>query len=209
MIEKIEIGNAMLYHGDCLDILSSLSPVDAVITDPPYNVGLNYSGGDNRADYAEWCRAWFQILPAPVKAISCGIANLQVWEKPTWVLCWHKPAAMGRCAVGFNNWEPVLLYGKTKKQVVDVFKACIVPNKEVEGHPCPKPEAWAKWLISALADEGQTILDPFMGTGTTGVAAVKMGLKFVGIEIDRKYFDISCERIEQAQKQQALDFVPR
>ena len=69
------------------------------------------------------------------------------------------------------------------------------------GHPCPKPIEWAKWLVSRAAIQGATVLDAFMGSGTTGDAAVTLDRKFIGIEKDPKYFDIACKRIEDAQRQ--------
>jgi DNA modification methylase len=76
----------------------------------------------------------------------------------------------------------------------------IAPEPERFGHSCPKPIGYGKWLIKRLTDSG-TILDPFLGTGTTGVAAVQMGRDFIGIEREPKYFDIACKRIEDAQRQ--------
>jgi site-specific DNA-methyltransferase (adenine-specific)/modification methylase len=211
--EKVEIGNATLYRGDCLEVLKHLAEdaADGVITDPPYNVDFGYDAtGDKREDYPEWCEAWRaeceRVSAGPV-AISCGVANVQMWNKakvPDWMLCWWKPAAMGRCGVGFNNWEPVLLYGKsTGKAGADVVRAPIVATDKVD-HPCPKPVDWAKGLMLRLVAEGGSILDPFMGSGTTGVAAVENGRRYIGIEISRKYFKLACRRIERAQQQQRL-----
>ena len=72
------------------------------------------------------------------------------------------------------------------------------------GHPCPKPERYANWLVDRGAAQGETVCDPFMGSGTTGVACVKLGRKFIGIEKDSKYFDIACRRIDQAYAQPRL-----
>lgn len=205
MREEI-IGRARLILGDCRDILPTLPKVDAVITDPPYGVGFVYASHDDTpVGYAEWCAEWFsdlkRICDGPI-AISCGMANICDWPKPTWVMAWHKPAAMGRCAVGFNNWEPVLLYGKPNGvHGADVIRAPIVPDADLDGHPCPKPLGWAVGVIHRIADKSQTILDPFMGSGTTGVAAVQMGKQFIGIEREPRYFDIACKRIEDAQRQ--------
>lgn len=199
------IGDCTLYNADCRDVLPLLDKVDAVITDPPYGVNFKYeSHDDSNEGYEEFCKEWFKLIKdkSPrVIGISCGISNLQMWEKPTWVMAWHKPASMGRCAVGFNNWEPVLIYGKVVRQIVDVFKATIIPDEEIKGHPCPKPIGWGIELVEKLTSESETILDPFMGSGTTGVASVKMGRKFIGIEREPKYFDIACKRIEQAYAQ--------
>ena len=197
-----------LYHGDCLQILPTLAAgsVDAVITDPPYNVGIDYgSSNDNRPDYIEWCSKWLlelkRICFGPV-AISTGQSNLSAWssiEPPTWWLAWWKPAAMGRCVVGFNNWEPIALYGVPNKAICDVIRATIKPDSSLSGHPCPKPLEWAEKQIDMLSDTGDTILDPFMGSGTTGVACVETGRNFIGIEIDADYFRIAQRRIADAQ----------
>jgi site-specific DNA-methyltransferase (adenine-specific) len=196
-----------VIRGDCLDVLRTLPDgcVDAVITDPPYNVGLEYAGdesGDRKADYAGWCAAWFgelkRVCRGPI-LISCGVANLGVWhaiEAPRWVLCWHKPAATGRRVVGFNNWEPVLLYGKAARPSCDVFRAVIRPDKALTGHPCPKPLEWARPQVRMI--DGAVILDPFGGSGTTGVAAIAEGRRAILIEKEPAYADIAERRIREA-----------
>jgi site-specific DNA-methyltransferase (adenine-specific) len=201
------IGDAILYEGDCYTILPQLPTVDVVITDPPYGVGFKYNSHDDSSEgYQAWRDGWFALLQqkSELIAVSCGIANLQNWKPATWVMCWHKPASMGRCPVGFNNWEPVLIYGKPPRQVVDVFRATIVPDASLGGHPCPKPLQWGMELVAKLSDAGQTVLDPFMGSGTTGVACATQGRRFIGVEVDPKYFDIACERITAAYRQQRL-----
>lgn len=205
-VEHETIGRATLYHADNAVVFPLVGQVDAVITDPPYGVGFQYEGHDDTPiGYREWCEQWFAelqgICSGPI-AISCGLANVTDWPKPTWILCWHKPAAMGRCSVGFNNWEPILLYGKPSgEQGADVVRAPLIPDDTLGGHPCPKPLGWASGLIHRVASKCETILDPFMGSGTTGVAAVQMGKQFIGIERERKYFEMACRRIENAQRQ--------
>lgn len=191
-----------LYNGDCCDILDHMPEVDAIITDPPYNVGLKYGAGvdDEKANYASWCKEWAGKLKAPRMAISTGLANMTMWQAmmpPTWWLCWHKPAAMGRCVVGFNNWEPIALWGKPLLATCDVITATIKPDSEVEGHPCPKPLEWAKKQIEMLVPEGGTVLDPFAGTGTVLKAAKEMGRKAIGIEINEDYCNIIKRRLAQ------------
>ena len=206
------IGDATLYLGDCLEILPTLDKVDAVVTDPPYNVGFGYSTYvDNRNDYKDWCAEWFSELEricSGAIVISCGHVNVSMWceiKPPKWILCWWKPAAMGRSPVGFCNWEPMLLYGKSKSRSgCDVVRATIKPDKDLEGHPCPKPLEWGIGFSKLVTKEGMTILDPFMGSGTTGVACANLGRKFIGIEIEEKYFDIACKRIEIAYSQPRL-----
>lgn len=210
MVDWVEIGLARLALGDCRDILPTLPRVDAVVTDPPYGVGLAYAGHEDTGGkaYDEWCQLWFQdcasVCDGPI-GISCGIANLQAWPKADWVLCWNKPNAMGRAATGFNTWEPVLVYGKIAGvRTHDSFSVALIPQADTGDHPCPKPVGWARQVLHRLTAAEQCVLDPFMGSGTTGVAAVQMGRKFIGIEREPKYFDIACKRIEDAQRQSDL-----
>jgi len=203
-----------LIPGDCLEVMKTLpdKSVDAVITDPPYNVGFSYSEyQDTRSDYAQWCSSWFSEMEricSGAIAISCGNVNVAMWcgiKPPKWILCWWKPAAMGRSPVGFCNWEPMLLYGKPKiRNGCDVVRATIKPDRDLDGHPCPKPLEWGLGFTELLSAQGMTILDPFMGSGTTGVACVQTGRDFIGIEIDPGYFAIAERRIKEAQAQGKL-----
>lgn len=211
MREEI-IGAARLILGDCRDVLPTLGKVDAVVTDPPYGVGFKYeSHDDSRDGYQEWCLAWFDLLRADAICMTPGAVNVCMWarERPfKWQLAWLKPAAMGRSPMGFCNWEPVLMWGRGLGNSVDVFTAAILPSEDVRGHPCPKPVAWGRALVERFAPPDGTVLDPFMGSGTTGVAAVTMGRRFIGIEIEPRYFDIACRRIEEAQRQADLFIKP-
>ena len=192
--------------GDFLEVTRDWSDgcVDAVVTDPPYNVGLDYSDGDNRPDYANWCKAWFRELQrisrGPI-AISCGVNNLLLWqgiEQPTWVIAWLKLNSMKRVGVGWNTWEPVLLYGKTLgKKTHDSFTVNIVPQKNTGSHPCPKPMGWARELIERLTKPGMSVLDPFCGSGTTCIAAKLLDRKFIGIDRSRKYVKIARRRLDR------------
>jgi hypothetical protein len=134
--------------GDCLEVMRGLDAgsVDAVVTDPPYNVGIEYGKqtDDRRADYAEWCIKWFdhlrRVAIGPI-AISVGQVNLSQWAAiapPLWWLAWWKPAAMGRCVVGFNNWEPIALYGKPRRAACDVIRATITPDPALVGSSLPE-----------------------------------------------------------------------
>ena len=204
-----QIGDATLYLGDCREILPTLGKVDAVVTDPPYGIGFEYASHDDDPD--KWfvlldtvvplCRkiAGFVVMP------SCAIKRLGWWyenHKPDWLIAWHKGSPGHQSAVGFNDWEPHVCWGRPKHPMHDYFStAC---GFDDNGHPCPKPIAYSQWLVSRAAQNGGTILDPFMGSGTTGVACAKLGRKFIGIEIEPKYFDIACRRIEAAYKQPDL-----
>jgi hypothetical protein len=191
-----------LYLGDCLAVQPTLEAVDAVVTDPPYGVGFKYDGHDDtREGYEGWCGRWFDELARVSTTIlmSCGAVNVQMWARIrpfSWQVAWLKPAAMGRSPVGFCNWEPMVLWGSGSGQSVDVFTAAIVPDRDLDGHPCPKPLKWGIESVARAALIGATVLDPFMGSGTTGVACVRTGRKFIGIEKEPKYFDIAVKRIE-------------
>ncbi len=195
-----------LHHGDCLDVLPTLDLTDAVvITDPPYNVGIEYGDGtdDQRGDYEAWCRRWFGMLSdAAVIAVSPGIANVGLWTRiagdPDWMIAWHKPASMGRCAVGFNNWEPVMVWGKSRGPVsADVFTAPLIPDPALEGHPCPKPIQWGRSLVAMLSKPNDLIVDPFAGSGTILVAAKHLNRRAVCIEIEQPYCEIAVARMGQ------------
>lgn len=203
-----------LHLGDCLQVMRGMADksVDAVVTDPPYNVDFAYAGyDDKRTDYPEWCASWLLELERICDggiAVSCGVVNLAMWcaiKPPKWVMCWWKPAAMGRSPVGFCNWEPILLYGKSKNRgKTDVVRAPIIVRDDTGNHPCPKPVEWAKGFIDILTKDGMTVFDPFLGSGTTGVAAVQLGRNFIGCEIDPNYFEIAKRRIEAAAAQEVM-----
>jgi DNA modification methylase len=196
---------ATIYRGDCREVLPSLS-VDLAVTDPPYNVGFGYgeSVNDARVDYEGWCREWFQLLrsSASTVAFTIGTVNIGMWyriEEPRWMMAWHKPTGMGRAPVGWNKWEPILLYGQVKAaRGIDVITANIVSERSADGHPCPKPELWAAGLIDLLSDPGETVIDPFMGSGTVLVAAKRLGRKSIGIDSEEKYCEMAAKRLAQA-----------
>jgi site-specific DNA-methyltransferase (adenine-specific) len=208
-----------LICGDSLKVLPTLpdASVDAVVTDPPYNVGVEYaSTNDGRTDYKEWSACWLaevrRVCRGPV-LFTCGIVNLGMWHeiaRPNWVLCWWKPASSSRSPVGFNNWEPVLLYGQLpKRNYCDVVRTTeqaklpVTHKKFPIAHPCPKPVEWAARLVGMLPP-GSTVLDPFMGSGTVGIACVRAGCSFVGIEVDAAYFAVAQRRVADAQAQAPL-----
>jgi len=203
------IGDCKLILGDCREVLETLGPVDAVVTDPPYGIDFNYASHDD--SLSKWyelmnavvplCRSAAQFVIMP----SCAIKRLGWWYEnhaPDWIVAWHKGSPGHQSAVGFNDWEPHLAWGRPSRPMHDYFStAC---GFEINGHPCPKPLAYSSWLVARAAGTGQTILDPFMGSGTTGVACVNLGRSFIGIEREPSYFDIACRRIEQAYKQPRL-----
>jgi len=203
--------NGRLYHGDCLEILPHLEPVDLVLTDPPYNEGINYGAETNdnmNEDYwIGWMKPRFNLFKniGDTVLISTGIERLAWYakiEQWKWLFCWYKPASMGRCSVGFTNWEPVAAWGSVKGKGVDVIKAVIKPSKMLSGHPCPKPVGWALGFLN-IFKEG-AVVDPFLGSGTTAVACERLKRKWIGIEISKEYCDIAVKRIEHERQQLKL-----
>lgn len=198
-----------IYHGDCRDIIPHLPKVDLVLTDPPYNVGKDYCDGDKRGDYEQWCRSWFELLPRPL-VFTPGTVNLGMWlkiEQPRWICSWHKPNQASPNAIGgFNVWEPVLVYGKPLRRVGHDAWVDYIPTSERLGeikHPCPKDlKAWQGILHRFKGNDSDVVLDPFMGSGTTLIAAKQLGLKAIGIELEEKYVKIAIERLAQ----KVLDF---
>ena len=190
-MSRIEtIGAATLYLGDCRDVLPTIGAVDAVVTDPPY--------GMNKGEWDAEIPDWLPMVEGVPTATFCGVVGMRDYPTPDWVGAWVRLAStqrMGRLQ-GFNNWEPIL-YFNIKKLDNDVISCANI--HENTGHPTTKPTPLMMRLIAKMPTG--LICDPFMGSGTTGVAAVQMGRKFIGIERDEGYFDIACKRIEQAQRQ--------
>jgi len=198
---KEVIGNATLYLGDCIEILPTLEKVDAVITDPPYGLGDRWTGGTWGAnpmydDARKWDKAINQELLEMVIAkgnsvILWGGNYYAVPPSRCW-LSWRKTSRMETMADFELAWTNL---DRPAKEFLE--------NRNPDGqreHPTQKPLRLMRWSLTFVPD-AETILDPFMGSGTTGVACMNLGRKFIGIEIEPKYFDIACERISQAQKQ--------
>ena len=199
-IERIQ--DATLYLGDCREILPTLGKVDAVVTDPPYGIGITKSsrlavsrgmGGkswDDEAADISWLR------PMDVPSIVWG-GNYFPLPPTRAVLVWDKNNA-GRdfadVEIAWTNLDMVARRIVFRPMNMDGGKE----------HPTQKPIEVMRWCIGFLPETADMVLDPFMGSGTTGVAAIKMGRQFLGIEREPSYFDIACRRIEAAYKQPDL-----
>ena len=190
-----------IYHGDCREILPTLEPVDLVLTDPPYNVSLDYCDGDSRDDYEEWCSAWFAVCPRPL-VFTPGVVNVPMWysiETPTWVGAWVKSNQNSGSSIGgFSTWEPIFFYGKPPRRVPhDSWIAPIALSHDTGDHPCPKHLPTWRAILANCSEAGLSILDPFMGSGTTLRAAKDLGRKAIGIEIEERYCEIAAKRMAQ------------
>ena len=206
------IGSAELWLGDCRDILPTLGKVDAVITDPPYGMGFHsnhrnekherITGDDdagllvfacsipvNHSRYV-FCR-WDNLradIPRPKSCIT--------WVKNNWSMgdLEHEHARQTEIAM----FWPGPSHSWAGKRPTDVVRAQRTGNSE---HPTEKPVYLIEQFIGWVRG---SVCDPFMGSGTTGVACANLGRSFIGIEIDTKYFDIACRRIDDAQRQKRM-----
>jgi site-specific DNA-methyltransferase (adenine-specific) len=198
------IGNATLYLGDCMEILPLLPDVDAVITDPPYGIGFAAQPTKWQRQKGKAAEDWDDRAVAGLEhLLSRGRVQI-VWGgnyyelAPTrgW-LCWFKPDAppsMGHFELAWTNQD---------KNARLISQSISATNRERMGHPTQKPLRVMQWTLEQAGDV-QTVLDPFMGSGTTGVACAGMGKTFVGVEINPTYFDMACERISAAYAQGRL-----
>ena len=202
MAEKVVIGNAELWHGDCREVLPLLPRFDLVLTDPPYGIANKMADGIGHKWDHEWDNA-----PAPdwlMGLIREKAGILIVWGgnyyslPPTrgW-LAWRKPDAPPTMAHMELAWTSRDMNSKVLDQSI------AATNAERVGHPTQKPLRVMTWSLS-FASDAQTVCDPFMGSGTTGVACAQLGKAFTGIERERRWFDVACERISRAQAQGSL-----
>ena len=222
MAEKVVIGNAELWHGDCMEILPTLGKVDAVITDPPYGMKLNadfssmaskFKGSNGGNKYENIIGDDQDFDPSPFLAMSKNVVLFgadyfckRLPESGTW-LVWDKRLDNSADKMFGSCFEIVWTSTTRKKEVLRHKWAGIFgmerEDNQTRVHPTQKPIELMGRCIN-FYPKAQTILDPFMGSGTTGVACAQLGKAFTGIERERKYFDIACERIARAQAQGTL-----
>jgi DNA modification methylase len=209
------IGRAVLHLGDCRDILPTLPRVDAVVTDPPYGI-LNLgddAGPVVRKSPRQQGSGTLAKRLLNVSDVQWDIApDAALFDKlraiSTTQIIWggnYFPLPPARCVLVWDKEQPWPNFSQAELAWTNINRPAALfrissgrtPDKV---HPTQKPEPLMKWCLSFVPD-AKTVLDPFTGSGTTGVAAVQMGRDFIGIEREPKYFDIACKRIEQAQRQ--------
>jgi DNA modification methylase len=211
MGERVEIiGDATLYLGDCRDVLPSLGPVDAVISDPPYGIGKdgqNRTTGGNGGRKAYEFRGWDTERPesallmqlsgmAPICVLWGGNYFADILPATGKWFVWDKGQRINQ-SDGELAWT----------SLPGALRICTMNRVELlkDGaeHPTQKPLKLMQWTLAQVGNP-QRVLDPFMGSGTTGVACMKAGLSFIGIEREPTYFDTACRRIEEAYRQPRL-----
>ena len=217
------LGDCTIYLGDSRELIPALEGVDATITDPPY--GVNYNGSvtkhsnivggyasfdDTRENITALIRPIVDMCleMVPRLCMTPGRASMFLYPEPRCVGSIHYPSGANSGAWGFICSQPIYYYGsdpylaKGMGSRPDGFST--TESAEKNGHPCPKPIKQMEWLVNRASLPGETVFDPFMGSGTTGVACVNLGRKFIGCEIEESYFDIARKRIEAALKQPRL-----
>lgn len=199
-----QIGDCTLYLGDCMEIMPTLGRVDAIVTDPPYGIGIAANPVRQKHRKMDWDSA-----PPDNSIINYLLANSDeqiIWGgnyfdlPPTQgFLVWDKKQpenfSLAMCEMAWIS----------RKWPAKMFRHSVTSYEK--DHPTQKPVSLMQWCLSHLQTMG-VVLDPFMGSGTTGVACAKLGRRFIGIEIDPGYFDAACRRIEAAYRQPDM-FVER
>jgi DNA modification methylase len=223
IVKEVTIGDCVLYLGNCLEVMPMLGKVDAVVTDPPYGLNFPYlSYEDTQENLGPLISGLSTYMETAKRCIiTPGVTNLHRYPVPKWIGAWTWETTNTFGAIGFNQWQPVLFYGEDVPgfgSVNGVLKSdrfhfpgggLPTPHGAIaKKHVCPKPPDVMLRLIARFSCADETILDPFMGSGTTLVACAKLGRKGIGIELDPDYFQIACERVHKAYQQPDLFIAP-
>jgi len=212
-----------LYHGDCLDFMRDMpdKSVDCVVTDPPYGITGSHqivrtdgiTGGGTRAHSRKYKATTWDICLSTQQYKSLARVSIDqiifgynyfsdILPPARCFIVWDKKGQVG----WDDNYSDCELVWTSFNHPAKIYKHLwvgLIRDSELgvpRHHPTQKPVKLMEWLINKFTNYGQTIFDPFMGSGTTGVAAVKLGRKFIGCEIDKDYFEIAKRRIEEAQE---------
>lgn len=222
MIEPVTIGNATLYHGDSRELMPELGHFSAVVTDPPYGIAYvsarRTQGLTDPIANDQEAPLW--SVPLMAERINVGgalylatrydvsaqwneaVINAGLLIKTP--IFWDKTNhTSGDLEGDYGGQVEIFIFAhkgrhKLRARMGNLWR---IARESSLDHPTPKPVLLMEKMIGCSTDQGDAVLDPFMGSGSTGVACANLGRGFVGIEIDRRYFDVACERIEQAQRQ--------
>jgi len=206
---------ATIFLGNCLELLPDMPKVDLVLTDPPYGLNFDYiSYEDTRENLKKFIEGGLISIcenAARISAFSIPMLNVSIYPQPFWILScnWNTTGSYGK--MGFNQWFPIYIYAEKDidfKTVSSIIKSDVIfengggsvgfqRDGNEKKHTCPKPLGLWKKLMTRLSFERNTILDPFVGSGTTLVAAKQLNRQAIGIEIEEKYCEIAAQRLSQ------------
>lgn len=203
------LGGHRLLCGDSTNIqhverLMGGEKADMVFTDPPYGINFDYN------QYKDTEENWYELINSVLplaKQFSpfvvmpcCRIVALEWWytnHPPDWIMCWYKGSPGHRSKVGFNDWEPHLVWGKPKNQIHDYWQTRCGFKQEGDKHSCPKPIEYSQWIIERAINKGDVLLEFFGGSGSTLIACEKTNRKCYMMELDPHYCDVILERWEK------------
>jgi len=201
-----------IYHGDCLEILPQFpdKSFDLCLTDPPYGLNYHYLSYEDSVENLKHLIQHFVPEARRVASLMVsftGLSNLFLYPFPDWCCAWYWKGTNVYGKMGVNQWQPIICYGKDLKGFGSINGVIKSDSFYYEGgncgevkdfsvHSCPKNLGIMQILVRRFSIENQIVLDPFMGSGTTLVAAKKLGRKAVGIELSEKYCEIAVKRIE-------------
>ena len=220
------IGDQLLIQGDCREVMAVLPRVDAVVTDPPYGVGLTakqhkwfVAKGDGYASFDDTPEnvsaivlpaIQMAILAARSVIVTPGTKCAWLYPQPDDIGAIFNSSGTGSGSWGFKCSTPILFYGKCPYLASNMGRRAnswqqpATDFADKSDHPCPKPLGMMQWLVVRASLPSETVLDPFMGSGTTLVACQRLGRQGIGIELDESYFKIAAKRVEEACRQPDL-----
>ncbi len=219
-----DLPTGQILQGDCREVMKGFpdGSFEAVVTDPPWGIdggrghtsverGKGAYGGewdDNEQYIGDVVVPIIRecIRVARTVAVTPGNNWLQLYPKAADIGCFWCPGAVGRGPFGFVTHSPILYYGKDPRGARAPSGTVVTEGPSCKEHPCAKPMAAWRWLTERVSNEGELVLDPFMGSGTTAVACVQTGRRFVGIELDPGYCEVARRRVAEALLQPRLDF---
>lgn len=203
-----------IFHGDCRDLLPVVTG-DLLLTDPPYGVGggsgtigLQRSGKHSYAEFDDSRESvvrevvprfidYLTVIPRAI--LTPGPLCCNAYPQPDSFGVFYQPASVGLQKWGRGDAQPIFYYGRDPlvgKRILSCSRR-LTETPKPNGHPCPKPlDAW-QWLLDKGSLPGETVVDPFMGSGTTLVAAKKLGRNAVGVELEERYCEIAAKRLAQ------------
>lgn len=196
-------GGIVIFHCDAREVAED---ADVLITDPPYGVEFTgkvtrHTRGEHGYTTADDPRIGPEVVSQYLTTVSRGVVfpgirRLYDYPTPNDIGCVYCPSGAGIGKWGFTLFHPVLFYGTRPGSLKPTSMTSFATSGPSE-HPCPKPLSWMRWVLTLAALDGDVIIDPFMGSGTTLLAAREAGHRAIGIEVEEQYCEIAANRLSQ------------